>query len=378
MSAQICKKCGEILPEAANFCPKCGKAVAETRTARKRGNGQGTAYKRGKTWEAARPGYSYTDENGTHRVRPRKGGFATKREALAWASAKTATPEHSPKLIDLWQLYSENDLPKVSKNKQISYKIARKRLEPLMGMEIHLITLKALQDAVNASCESFYTARDCKTVLSKLYKKAMASNTPLVTKNLAEFLVLPELKEKEAEPFSEDELKAFWDLWDKHDPFVGYILLMCYSGMMPVELLSCKKSMVDTTKCEIFGCGAKTKSRKKSAIVYPEILRPVVDALLTSPGDKLLPINKDNFYTAYYECLERAKVRRLPPYSCRHTYGTEAVKLGVHPAVIQKMLRHSNTKTQEKYTHLTSDEAHEAANLFVRGSQLAHSETAKP
>lgn len=367
-----CKKCNGSLPDGAKFCPWCGKAQEQTATKRKRGNGQGTAYKRGKTWEAARPGYRYTDENGTHRVRPRKGGFATKREALEWASAKTVAPEHSPKLIELWQLYSENDLPKLSDSKQTAYKIARKRLEPLMGMEIHLITLKALQDAVNASCDSFYPARDCKTVLAKLYKKAMASNTPLVTKNLADFLVLPDLKEKEAEPFTEDELKAFWELFDKHDWFVGYILLMCYSGMMPAELLACKKDMVDTEKCEIFGCGAKTKSRKKSAIVYPEILRPVVESLLSSKGDKLLHINKDNFYAEYYACLERAKVRKLTPYSCRHTYGTEAVKLGVHPAVIQKMLRHSTTKTQERYTHLSSDEAHEAANLFARGTQVAH------
>lgn len=112
---------------------------------------------------------------------------------------------------------------------------------------------------------------------------------------------------------------------------------------------------------------AKTKSRKKSAIVYPEILRPVVESLLKSKGEKLLSINKDNFYIEFYDCLERAKVRKLPPYSCRHTYGTEAVKLGVHPAVVQKMLRHSNQRTQERYTHLTSEEAHEAVNLFARG-----------
>ena len=131
-------------------------------------------------------------------------------------------------------------------------------------------------------------------------------------------------------------------------------------------------------KCEIFGCGAKTKSRRKSAIVFPDFLRPVVESLFSSDGENLLPFTRDGFYSAYYDCLERAGVRKLPPYSCRHTYGTEAVKLGVHPAVIQKMLRHSNTKTQERYTHLTSEEAHEAVNLFRRGSQVAHNEATKP
>lgn len=361
----ICRYCHKAVPDGL-YCIFCGKRQDVPRQAHKRGNGQGTAYKRGKTWTGVRAGYQYTDEDGNHRKRQTKGGFATKKEALEWASTKTFLETHSQKLIELWELYEQNDLPKLSKSKQTAYKIARKRLEPLMGTQIHLLTLEALQQAVNAA-KTYYPARDCKTVLSQLYKKALASNNGLVVKNLAEYVTLPQLEETEAKPFTTEELKAFWDLFDKGDYFVGYILLMCYSGMMPAELLNCKKSMIDKDKCEIFGCGAKTKSRKKSAIVYPEILRPVVESLLKSKGEKLLAINKDNFYIEFYDCLERAKVRKLPPYSCRHTYGTEAVKLGVHPAVVQKMLRHSNQRTQERYTHLTSEEAHEAVNLFARG-----------
>lgn len=366
-----CKFCHKEAP-GAPFCCWCGRS--QTQQKHRRGNGQGTAYKRGNSWTALRPGYQYTDENGLHRIRPKKGGFATKKEALEWASTKTDLPDHSEKVIDLWQLYEANDLAKLSDSKQTAYQIARKRLEPLMGMEIHQISLQTLQGLVNAS-GSYYKARDMKSVLSHLYKKAMASNTTLVNKNLAQFIVLPQLEEKESQPFTQEEVNAFWNLYDHDDQFVSIILLMIYSGMMPAEVLACKKSMVDLDKCEIFGCGAKTKSRKKSAIVFPEILRPVVEGLLNSQGQKLVPMNKDNFYKQYYLCLERAGVRKLPPYSCRHTYGTEAVKLGVHPAVIQKMLRHSNQRTQERYTHLGSEEAHEAANLFSRGSQLVTNET---
>ena len=361
----ICRYCHKTAPDGL-YCIFCGKRQDVPRQAHKRGNGQGTAYKRGKTWTGVRAGYQFTDDDGNHRKRQTKGGFATKKEALEWASTKTFLETHSPKLIELWELYETNDLPKLSKSKQTAYKIARKRLEPLMGTQIHLLTLEALQQAVNAA-KTYYPARDCKTVLSQLYKKALASNNGLVVKNLAEYVTLPALEETEAKPFTEEELKAFWDLYDKGDYFVGYILLMCYSGMMPAELLNCKKSMVDLDKCEIFGCGAKTKSRKKSAIVFPEILRPVVESLLKSKGEKLLTINKDNFYIEFYDCLERAKVRKLPPYSCRHTFGTEAVKLGVHPAVVQKLLRHSNQRTQERYTHLSSAEAHDALKVVSRG-----------
>ena len=179
------------------------------------------------------------------------------------------------------------------------------------------------------------------------------------------------------EPFTPEEVTAFWNLFQKNDYFAPYILLLCYTGMMPAELLACRKDMVDLDNLEIFGCGKKTKKRKDIGIIFPEALRPVVETILNlqPKSPKLIAINKDNFYTEYYECLERAKVRKLPPYSCRHTYGTEAVRLGVHPAVVQKMLRHSNTKTQEKYTHLNSADAHEAANL-MRGTQVAHNNAA--
>ena len=359
-----CRYCRKALPDGAKFCCFCGRSQEQKK--HKRGNGQGSAFKRGKTWTGVRPGYQFTDDNGLHRKRPTKGGFATKKEALEWASTNTNLDTHSPKVIELWELYEQNDLKKLSSNRQTAYKIARKRLEPIMGMEIHLVTLDALQDVINAA-KTFYPARDCKTVLKALYKKALASNNGLVTKNLADFVVLPALEEKEAVPFTAEELKAFWDLYDKNDYFVGYILLLCYTGMMPAELLSCKKSMVDLDKCEIFGCGAKTKSRKKSAIVFPEILRPVVEGLLNSKGEKLIRINKDNFYAEYYACLDRAKVPHKPPYACRHTFGTEAVKLGVHPAVVQKLLRHSNQRTQERYTHLSSTEAHDALKGVARG-----------
>lgn len=363
----ICRSCHKTAPDGA-YCIFCGKHQDISRAGHKRGNGQGTAYKRGNTWTGKRPGYQFSDEDGNHRKRPTKGGFKTKKDALEWATSSSVVETSSPKVIELWQMYERDDLPKLSANRQTAYKIARKRLEPLMGTQIHLVTLETLQGAVNAA-KTFYPMRDCKTVMKALYNKALASNNGLVTKNLADHIVLPALEEAEAVPFTADEVKAFWNLYDKSDYFVGFVLLLCYTGMMPAELMSCKKDMVDLETNEIFGCGAKTKSRKKSAIVFPDFLRPVVESLLNlyPKSDKLIAINKDNFYVEYYDCLNRAGVRKLPPYSCRHTYGTEAVRLGVHPAVIQKMLRHSNTKTQEKYTHLSSAEAHDAANLLARG-----------
>ena len=383
----ICRRCHQEAPDGA-FCALCGaKQEKPKQNPRRRGNGAGTAIKRGKTWTGISTGYSYHAEvDGKLKLvrrRTWKGGFSTKKDALEWAAtASGETVSEVPRLIDLWIGWSENDMLHLSHSKQTAYKIARRRIEPIIGRRIDDLTVSDLQDVVKTNCDSYYTARDVKSLLSKLYQRAMASNTNngRVNQNLSEFVVLPKLEEDEPNPFSEEEVNKLWAAYNNGDRWIGYILLMIYTGMMPSELLACKRSMVDLDACEIHGAGKKTKERKKSAIVFPDFMVPVVADLLTydsdngrAKKDNFIQVNKDNFYIVFYEALERVGIdnpvmpdgrRRLTPYSARHTYGTEAVKLGVHPAVIQKMLRHSNQKTQERYTHLGSSEAHKAVNMM--------------
>ena len=381
----ICKRCGAETPQNALYCPFCGRAISHTPKGKKRGNGQGNAYKRGSTWTGRKHGYSFVKDGKLHRVRPTKGGFSTKREALAWACSDEEKEKPLPRLIDLWQGYSENDLLKLSASKQTAYKIARKRLESLMNRRIDALTVDDLQAVVNANCPSYYTAKDVRDLLSNLYQRAMASNTKgRVTQNLSTFIVLPDYEEKEAVPFAEEELSKLWYAYHNGDSFVGYILLMCYTGMMTGELLRCKSSMIDLDTCEIHGVGVKTKIRKRVSIAFPVFMKPVLECMIDKP--KLVPMNKDTFYEEFYRALDRAGIynpvinnrHRLTPYSCRHTYGTEAVKAGFHPAVIQKMLRHSNTKTQEKYTHLSSEDVHDAVNKISCGLQMGYTEAENP
>ena len=138
---------------------------------------------------------------------------------------------------------------------------------------------------------------------------------------------------------------------------------MIYSGMMPGELLNCRLDQIDLEACEIRGCGLKTSHRKAIPIVFPEFLRPVVASLTeTAHGTKLLHINRDNFYKRYYEALETAGVRRLPPYSCRHTTGTEAARANLAAPIVQNIMRHARITTTQRYVHLGAQDAHDGIN----------------
>lgn len=93
---------------------------------------------------------------------------------------------------------------------------------------------------------------------------------------------------------------------------------MCYTGMMPGELLTATKAMVDPNAKTITGAGKKAKEHKAVPIVLADVIVPVVDELMQhTPGEKLIRINKDRFCKVYYETIEAAGCRRLPPYTCR-------------------------------------------------------------
>lgn len=373
----ICVKCQAEVPDAP-FCGQCGWKQAKAPPVRhKRGNGQGRVWKRGSSWYAQVTLYSRSEtrQDGSRHVvqkRRTRGGFETKKAALAaLESLRGPQGRDCPKLLHYWELYERSALEKLSGEKQTAYRIARKRLDSLMGRTVDSLTVGDIQAAVDANASTYYTARDMRSLMSHLFKLAMADQ--FVSVNLSKFIVLPELEEKESEPFTDLEVQALWKSWSDGSAFAGYILLMIYSGMMPGELMACRVENIDLGACEIRGVGKKTKIRKETPIVYPDLLRPLVEDLAAAAGEgKLLKINKDNFYKKYYAALETAGVRKLPPYSCRHTTGTEAARANLTAPVIQKLMRHAKITTSQRYIHLAPEEAHNGINKVAEANSVAN------
>lgn len=351
------------MPTDAAYCPYCGRAVNPSRAPKRRGNGQGTVFQRNGRWYAQVTKYISIDEDGKkHRKYATKGSFKLKKDALAYLETlRQADVREIPKLVDLYKIWSENDLPKLSRDKQSAYRKARERLEPIIGRRIDTLTTADLQAVVNAQADSFYTRRDMKTLLSHLYKRACADQ--FVPVNLAQYITLPELDEKEAVPFSAEEVKTMWTSYANGDLFIGFMLVMIYSGAMPGELLNIKKSMIDFDRCEIIGAGKKTKARKEVPIVFASSVKPVLQALCgLYDSEKLYPKHETEFYKEYHRATKRIGIRDLPPYSCRHTTGTEAAKLNLNASIIQKVMRHAKITTSQRYIHLGSEEAHNAVD----------------
>ena len=364
-----CRKCHIEIPEGSRFCLRCGAKQDAQKTVRTRGNGQGTAIKRGNSWTAIwTESIEIVDEPG-RKIRQKrrwKGGFKTKTAALAFAAAPLPPEPKCPTLRSYWKGWEGSDYKDLSKSKQTAFRIAWGKLEGLAAKEIGSLTIQDLQSTVDEKAPTYYPARDMKTLLSHLYKRAVAEGNART--NLADFIRLPPLNEKEMQPFAEIELKKLWDAYGGGDRIAGLILLMVYTGMMPGELLALKGEMVNFEKGEILGCGLKTKKRKETPIVFPDMIAPVIRHLIdTSPSSAgyVLGMNKDTFYEEYHATLQRIGIRDLPPYSCRHTTATALALGNIAPSVIQEVMRHTKFTTTQRYIHPDSAAAREAVNSLA-------------
>lgn len=363
-----CIKCGAALPEGAVYCCFCGKKQTATdRKGRKRANGEGTVFKDATGRWRAQIVLGYKLINGrSQAVRRTKAGFETKRAAIEYLEQLRKQPaRQTPTLRKLWEEYLAGEYTKLSASRQEKYRIAWPRLQSIAETRIDLLTTADLNEVVRANTKTYYPARDMRDLLSLLYRRAIANQ--FISANLAEFVTIPKLEEPEQKPFTYAEVAKFWEQYQAGDWWTGYILLMCYTGMMPGELLAARKENVDLAAKVISGAGLKTKTRKEQPIVLADEIVPVLAAIIAHvPGQKLVATGEKRFYNDYYAALASAGVRKLPPYSCRHTAATMLTDVEIRPALVQTIMRHASYTTTQKYVHENFDSALNAVNQLAK------------
>ena len=371
----VCRKCGAALPEGAVYCHMCGVKQIQDKQRHRRGNGMGNAYKRGNTW-TARIVLRYVPVDGATppRMKPvwrTKGGFRTKKEALehcALLRQQVYNPKGAaPQLISYWETYQAGEYDKLSKSKRVAYAGAWKKLSALHYRPVDQVTVAELRDAVSRVASTYYTARDCKSVLTRLFELAGADGW--CSKDLPSYIVLPPLQEKERQVFTDMEQTALWRLYEAGDMRAAIPLLMICTGMMPGEMQALRVENIDLEGHKISGVGLKTKVRKASPVYLPDDVLPLVEDLMAhaQPSGYIWPRNEDKWYSTYYDALEAAGCRRLEPYCCRHTTATRlAISEGIAPQTIKRMMRWSTSKMLDRYAHPDDAAVFDAANRLKK------------
>lgn len=372
--SKICvnKRCQKAINPDFKYCSYCGADQTRKRRTR-RANGEGCIYTlpNGKYKLDCVIGYDVDD---TGKLIPQRvtGTFPTRKAALEALPllkerkrAQLAQPTQSRKyqmltLAAAWDIFeSSRAYEALSRSQKEKLQIARRRVEPLAARRMVDLLLDDMQDLIDTTVSTYYPAKDMRTVFSHCYKIAIKRD--IVPYNKASYLELPMLHEEARQPFTHDDLSAFLRDWQCGHHFTGYILIMCYAGLRPGELMAQQIENIHLDEQYMIG-GIKTAAGTNRTIPLPDVLMPVMEYLVKNRKRKLLEMNKDTFYQRYWETIERLAVSHLSPYSCRHTYMTELARAGVQPGIITAAGGHTDYQTTLRYTHIPISDMVAAAN----------------
>ena len=346
-----CLKCNTVLPEGAIYCHMCGKKqVQEKRKTLKRANGMGTVYKlsgrRKRPWVAAKNkviiGYY---EKKTDAL-----------EALERVAGTPLTERYNMTFAQVFQEWKEEHYKCIGEKGVESYDRAYDVFKPIHEKKFRDLRTTDFQSVIDKHLnKSHSTVSKYKQLITQMSQWAIREE--ICTTNFAKFVRLPENVKKEKEIFTESEIQK---IESENSEAAKIVLMLLATGMRIGELFSLP--LADYHKTYVVG-GSKTAAGKGRVIpIRPEGRKyfeyfscQATGSLLLSgyTGQKVVANyrNRD-----YYPLLEKLGISRKTPHAIRHTYTSRAVKEGLPPEVLQKILGHADYSTTANiYTHLDID-----------------------
>lgn len=343
-----CIKCGETLPQGALFCPACGKRQTKIpRKSAKRPNGSGTVYRlqgrRSRPWVAAKNKVIV-------------GYYPTKKDAvedLERLSGQSLTERYNMTFAEVFEAWSAEHYHEVGPKAVEAYNRAFDVFAPLhdkLFRSLRTADFQAVLDPHMAKSHS--TVNKYKQLLTQM--SSWAIREELISTNFAKFVRLPENVKKEKEIFSDAEIQK---LEADGSDAAKIVLMLLYTGMRIGELFSLPLS--DYHESYVVG-GEKTEAGRNRIIpIRPEgkqyfayFAKQATGELLLSGYDgQKVPANFRR--RDYYPLLDRLGIERKTPHATRHTYASRAVKEGLPPEMLQKILGHADYSTTANiYTHI--------------------------
>lgn len=290
--------------------------------------------------------------------------------------------------FDQWQTRQINLVK--SGGAQTLLKSTWKYCAPLHGIKVQDVTMVDVENILNSSSvvyrgktveATINVKKRIKTLLSQMFETAIVDG--IATQNFAKHIqIKADDVQDEAPPdldnisegkhicFSDEEMQILWGNVDKV-PFVDVMLINCYLGMRPQELVLIKLINIDLTNWIIVG-GLKTAAGKHRLIPVHTRIRPYVqrwyDRAIKAESEYLFfkKTAKGNVtalsYDAYRYKINKIKTElglnpKHKPHDCRVQFITMAKRAGVNEYVIKRVAGHRiNDVTESVYTKRSFEE----------------------
>lgn len=345
-----CIKCKAALPDGALFCPMCGKKqVPEKRKALKRANGTGTVYKlqgrRTRPWVAAKNkviiGYY-----------PKKTDAL---EALERLTGKSLDERYNMTFEEVYDVWKAEHFRDLSKHGTEAYEISYKAFSPLYEKKFRELRTSDFQSIIDSKADKPEATKKYKQLIGQMSKWAMREE--IVSTNYAQFVSLPQKEKAEKEIFTDEDIEKLAK--DESEPAMIALMLLA-TGMRIGELFSLK--LADYHKTYVIG-GEKTEAGRNRVIPIRPEGRSYFDYFAEKAKNEMFLSGYNGQHTPenyrkrdFYPMLGRLKIEKKAPHAARHTYATRAVKEGLAPEILQKVLGHADyATTANVYTHIDAD-----------------------
>ena len=371
----ICKYCHTSLPEDATYCHHCGKRqcaqVARRHARRPQSHGSITKLsgrKHNPYWARLPADYS----TGVP-IRQSLGCYPTYKAASEAISIAISKPKALPTsstatLTDIYHHFIAGQYYcSLSLSAQRTHRTAWTHLSSIALVSISNINMDILQQpliALHSAGRKRATLAKVRNLCSLLCREAIGMG--LMQTNYGHYIQLPKDDTIPAKPFEHTALQHIWTVADSGDFDAMSTLLLIYTGMRPIEMLSIDISLhLHTTGTyQYVQIGSKTRAGNNRIIPIPAILKPIISALIgTRTAGPLISAPKGGHYRVdtwrsrcFRPLMDRLGLIGYTPYSCRHTYADLQKRRQISPEIMRLIMGHEDYATTVERYHTTTDE----------------------
>lgn len=355
-----CIKCKVTLPDGAVYCHLCGKKqVPEPRKRRKRANGSGTIYKlqgsRVKPWAAKKNNVFI----GTFPT------YAAAQKALERITDVDVTDRYNLTFAQIYALWRPVHARKVSQSQMGCYATAYKQAAPLHDRKFRTLRKSDFEAVILTMEEAGKAKSTCEKVLQLFGQlSTWAMDEGIVNQNHAKNVKTTAEQKGEKRPFTDEQIRAIQGASSRAKDVA---LVLIATGARTIEFFN-----VPLVDCfdDYFIAGSKAKKGKPAirrviavSADGKEAYRNMLRKARASGGKRLIDgydgnRNSVNFRKRdFKELMEEIGCTDMTPYNCRHTFSTRAVRAGVTPQLLSRMMGHTDIKTADQhYTHLDAND----------------------
>lgn len=369
-----------------------------------RGNGQGTAYQRPgeKTWTVeVVVGWKYPNGDITKPRRPvrkKKGGFATKKEALAYAPTLLLQGDKRVRMTmeEVWLAWKQFYGSRIGASTMDNYYYAYKHFAKLHGVYMENITADELQRCMDECKSGKRTHENMRCIMNLLWKYAIDKN--VIDRNVAANLYTGPGKSIQREALTDYEESVIKSAIGK-ERYAEYAYCLCWLGYRPGEMLELRKDQLfcATVKTEnstidvwYFVNGKKTDAGRDRVVIVPdEILDIILERIFIPGTDLVFPQyqfsrGKNTSFKGFKKMTDayfrvevfKPMMARLGiaegkvPYAARHTFADKLKNASGSDKDKASLIGHSNYLfTQDKYQSTHLKDLYDLVSSFKKGEK---------